>query len=138
MTPVGWRLAEPEAAYVIDDCQARVLFLGDGFEAGAETLGKRPAIEHCLTAEQARKLMHGTPHVDFAPSDLDDAVLQLLAAEGCSPLCLGRTGSGHPRHPLYLPRGGMLEPYAPSCGRPSGCPSPLPPWPAFPVATPFT
>ncbi|MFN9620959.1 MAG: DUF1643 domain-containing protein [Synechococcaceae cyanobacterium] len=68
----------------------------------------------------------------------DVVVLQLLAAEGWAPLCLGRTGSGQPRHPLYLPRGGSLQPYAPSCGGPSGCSSPLPPWPAFPVATPST
>lgn len=68
----------------------------------------------------------------------DAAVLRLLAAEGCPSLCLGRTGAGQPRHPLYLPRGGTLEPYAPSCGGPSGCSSPPLPWPAFPVATPST
>ena len=44
MTPVGWRLAEPEAAYIIDNAEAKVLFLGDGFEACAETLGKRPGL----------------------------------------------------------------------------------------------
>ena len=33
MVPVGWRLAEPEAAFIIDNAEAKVLFLGDGFEA---------------------------------------------------------------------------------------------------------
>jgi len=31
MTPVNWRLARPEVAYVLNDCQAKVLFLGAGF-----------------------------------------------------------------------------------------------------------
>ncbi|WP_379923200.1 fatty acid--CoA ligase [Erythrobacter sp. R86502] len=31
MTPVNWRLAAPEIAYILDDCQARVVFIGEGF-----------------------------------------------------------------------------------------------------------
>jgi acyl-CoA synthetase (AMP-forming)/AMP-acid ligase II len=31
MTPVNWRLAAPELAYVLNDCMARALFVGDGF-----------------------------------------------------------------------------------------------------------
>lgn len=31
MTPVNWRLARPEVAYVLNDCQAKVLFVGPGF-----------------------------------------------------------------------------------------------------------
>jgi acyl-CoA synthetase (AMP-forming)/AMP-acid ligase II len=31
MTPVNWRLAPPEVVYVLNDCQAGVLFVGDGF-----------------------------------------------------------------------------------------------------------
>ncbi len=33
MTPVNWRLAPPEVAYILDNCQARVMFIGDGFAA---------------------------------------------------------------------------------------------------------
>ncbi|WFL77674.1 fatty acid--CoA ligase [Altererythrobacter arenosus] len=36
MTPVNWRLARPEVAYVLNDCQAKVLFVGPGF---AELVG---------------------------------------------------------------------------------------------------
>ena len=31
MTPVNWRLAAPEIAYILDNCQARVVFAGEGF-----------------------------------------------------------------------------------------------------------
>lgn len=31
MTPVNWRLARPEVTYVVNDCQAKVLFVGPGF-----------------------------------------------------------------------------------------------------------
>jgi acyl-CoA synthetase (AMP-forming)/AMP-acid ligase II len=45
MVPIGWRLAEPEAAFILDNAEAKVLFLGDGFEACANTLGKRPSAQ---------------------------------------------------------------------------------------------
>ena len=38
MVPVGWRLAEPEARFIIDNSEAKLLFLGDGFEGAAATL----------------------------------------------------------------------------------------------------
>lgn len=31
MTPINWRLAVPEVVYVLNDCQASVLFAGEGF-----------------------------------------------------------------------------------------------------------
>jgi acyl-CoA synthetase (AMP-forming)/AMP-acid ligase II len=31
MTPVNWRLAAPEVAYILDNCQAQVAFVGEGF-----------------------------------------------------------------------------------------------------------
>lgn len=44
MTPVNWRLAVPELVYVLNDCQASVLFVGAGF---AELLGQaRPMLTH--------------------------------------------------------------------------------------------
>ncbi|MCR9179215.1 MAG: fatty acid--CoA ligase [Erythrobacteraceae bacterium] len=33
MTPVNWRLAPPEVAYILDNSQARVVFVGEGFAA---------------------------------------------------------------------------------------------------------
>ena len=46
--------------------------------------------------------------------DRDAALLALIAAEGWPVYCLGRTRRGQPGHPLYRPRGGTLEPFAPS------------------------
>ena len=46
--------------------------------------------------------------------DRDAAVLALLAAEGWPASCLARTRTGQPCHPLYRPREGSLEPFAPS------------------------
>jgi len=31
MTPINWRLAPPEVAYIVNDCQAKVLFIGPEF-----------------------------------------------------------------------------------------------------------
>lgn len=42
----------------------------------------------------------------------EDEVMELLA--GIEPLCLGVTGSGRPRHPLYLPAETTPVPYSPS------------------------
>ncbi|MEP2735116.1 MAG: fatty acid--CoA ligase [Erythrobacter sp.] len=32
MTPVNWRLAPPEVAYILDNCEAEIVFIGEGFE----------------------------------------------------------------------------------------------------------
>jgi hypothetical protein len=43
--------------------------------------------------------------------DRSRKVTQDLAGLGVSLQCLGRTSTGQPRHPLYLPSGAVLEPY---------------------------
>lgn len=80
MVPVGWRLAEPEAAFIIDNAEAKLLFLGEGFEACADTLGKRPGLIRCFTAPQAQADVIGAPRAEFEPSGPDDAVLQLYTS----------------------------------------------------------
>ncbi len=72
MVPVGWRLAEPEAAFIIDDAEAKLLVLGEGFEGAAATLGQRPGLSHCLTAAEVRTIMAEGERADFAPSAADD------------------------------------------------------------------
>lgn len=44
MTPVNWRLAPPEVAYILDNSQARVVFVGEGFAAMIEQV--RDAVPH--------------------------------------------------------------------------------------------
>jgi len=37
MTPVNWRLAPPEVAYILDNCEAEIVFVAEGF---GETIAK--------------------------------------------------------------------------------------------------
>ncbi|WP_394707036.1 fatty acid--CoA ligase [uncultured Erythrobacter sp.] len=60
MTPVNWRLAAPEVAYILDNCQARVVFIGEGF---AEVLSGIHA--DCSRVEQ----VIGIDAPDFAGTD---------------------------------------------------------------------
>jgi acyl-CoA synthetase (AMP-forming)/AMP-acid ligase II len=76
MCPIGWRLAPPEIEYILGNCEAKVLFLGDGFEGQAAATGH----PRTVTAEAARKLIAESPRADFAPSGPDDAVLQLYTS----------------------------------------------------------
>ncbi|MFZ9394566.1 MAG: fatty acid--CoA ligase [Erythrobacter sp.] len=49
MTPVNWRLAPPEVAYIIDNCQAEVVFVGEGF-AGVvnQVRGETPRVKQVI------------------------------------------------------------------------------------------
>ncbi len=80
MVPVGWRLAEPEAAFIIDNAEAKLLFLGDGFEACVNTLGKRPGLIRTFTSDEARHEVLTAPRADFTPSGADEAILQLYTS----------------------------------------------------------
>jgi acyl-CoA synthetase (AMP-forming)/AMP-acid ligase II len=49
MTPVNWRLAAPEVAYILDNCCARVVFVGEGFaEMLAKVRGQVPDVEQVI------------------------------------------------------------------------------------------
>ena len=80
MVPIGWRLAEPEAAFIIDNAEAKLLFLGEGFEACRETLGKRPGLMRCFTVPEAQAEVIKAPRSSFEPSKPDEAVLQLYTS----------------------------------------------------------
>ena len=80
MVPIGWRLAEPEAAFIIDNAESKLLFLGEGFEACAQTLGKRSGLQHCFTVAEAQAEVIGAPRAEFTPSGPDEAVLQLYTS----------------------------------------------------------
>jgi len=47
----------------------------------------------------------------------DRQLLALLEQHNISGLCLGVTAGGQPRHPLYLPATGRLQPFTPSWGQ---------------------
>jgi len=49
MTPVNWRLAPPEVAYILADCEARVVFVGAGFAAAlADARGEANRVAHVI------------------------------------------------------------------------------------------
>ncbi len=49
MTPVNWRLAPPEVAYILDNCEARVVFVGEGFsEILAKVRDQTPHVEQVI------------------------------------------------------------------------------------------
>ncbi len=78
MTTIGWRLATPEAAWIIENSEAKVLFLGDGFEACRDTLGQGAA--RCVTAADVRDWMQNYSRASFLAAGPDDAVLQLYTS----------------------------------------------------------
>jgi acyl-CoA synthetase (AMP-forming)/AMP-acid ligase II len=81
MTPIGWRLAPPEWAFIVNDTKAKIVFTGPGFEsAGAaisDTFEHSPQI---VSAQEARALIDSTARAAFDPSGPHDAVLQLYTS----------------------------------------------------------
>jgi fatty-acyl-CoA synthase len=81
MVPVGWRLAPPEWAFIINDTQAKALFLGLGFESAADALnGQLPHVQRVVSADAGRALIANTARSAFEAAGPDDAVLQLYTS----------------------------------------------------------
>ena len=52
MTPINWRLAGPEVAFIVEDCKAPVLFVGPEFVTVARSLrDKLPGVRTIITTE---------------------------------------------------------------------------------------
>ncbi len=81
MVPVGWRLAVPEWAFIVNDTQAKLLFLGSGFEDAGEMLdGMLHHVEHIITADGGRAMIEQTAQSSFDAAGPDDPVLQLYTS----------------------------------------------------------
>ena len=81
MVPVGWRLAPPEWAYIVNDTGAQILFLGDGFDDAPTALaGQVPGVQHMMTADATRAWIASSPRGEFEGAGPDDAVLQLYTS----------------------------------------------------------
>ena len=79
--PVGWRLAPPEWAYIINDTEAKLLFTGAGFDdAGKALVPELPKVQQILTSEMGYRFIRDAQRVSFVASDEDDAVLQLYTS----------------------------------------------------------
>ena len=81
MAPIGWRLAAPEWAFIVNDTQSKIVFLGVGFDDAAKALeGKLDQVPDIVTAAQGYALIDETARAAFEPSGEDDAVLQLYTS----------------------------------------------------------
>ncbi len=81
MTPIGWRLAPPEWAFILNDTQAKLIFAGPGFEDIESALaGKLDHAPRLVTAAEARSMIEKTERGDFASSGPEDAILQLYTS----------------------------------------------------------
>jgi acyl-CoA synthetase (AMP-forming)/AMP-acid ligase II len=81
MVPVGWRLAPAEWAFIVDDTQAKLLFLGEGFgDVAAALTGQIPLVEKVLTEKDGRALIDSSVRTPFEPAKPDDAALQLYTS----------------------------------------------------------
>ncbi|MEO0462474.1 MAG: fatty acid--CoA ligase [Pseudomonadota bacterium] len=89
MTPVNWRLAAPEIAYVLDNCEARVVFVGDGFSPMLEAArAEASRVEHVigLAANDCSGMDYHAWAAGFSPDSpgvavgLEDDALQLYTS----------------------------------------------------------
>ena len=68
MAPIGWRLAAPEWAFIVNDTQSKMVFTGTGFEDVAKTLGPLcPGAERFYSAAEGRILIETTTRAAFTP-----------------------------------------------------------------------
>jgi acyl-CoA synthetase (AMP-forming)/AMP-acid ligase II len=81
MTPIGWRLAPPEWAYIVNDTKAKLIFTGAGFEdIGTALAGQLDHHPRMINAAEARALIDHTERGAFEPSDPGDPILQLYTS----------------------------------------------------------
>ena len=81
MAPIGWRLAPPEWAYIVNDTQSKFVFTGPGFEHAQTALnGQLIHNPRFIGEQEARDIAGRAERLDFTPAGADDAVLQLYTS----------------------------------------------------------
>lgn len=89
MVPITWRLAPPEVSYIVQDSQARMLFVGPEFlELGRRVAGESPRLEGVVAMEGGTNdwpsfedWRDAQPHADPRKEvGRDDVVLQLYTS----------------------------------------------------------
>ncbi len=81
MAPIGWRLAPPEWAFIVNDTKAKIIFTGPGFDGVGEAMaGKLDHAPKIVGSAEGYRVLDETPRADFVPSGPDDAILQLYTS----------------------------------------------------------
>jgi fatty-acyl-CoA synthase len=93
--PLNWRLTARELAYIINDCQPRVLICGPEFVGVLEELRPLIQVEHILSVEGAR--IEGVPAYEAYASSANPGEPERPQLDGEDACCLlytsGTTGS---------------------------------------------
>lgn len=81
MAPIGWRLAPPEIAYILEDTEAKLLFADAEFVGVArEAAAAVPACPEVIEREAARAEASGMAPATYTPPGPHDPVLQLYTS----------------------------------------------------------
>lgn len=82
MVPIGWRLAVPEASYIVSDTGAKVIFVEPEFAKTArDVAADLPHRPDVLGVDDARKTIAAfEPNSNFTPPAADVPILQLYTS----------------------------------------------------------
>jgi acyl-CoA synthetase (AMP-forming)/AMP-acid ligase II len=81
MAPIGWRLAVPEWAFIVNDTQAKRVFTGADFNDAGDALSPQcPAVQGFVKEADIRAALQQIERIPFAPCGPQEAVLQLYTS----------------------------------------------------------
>ena len=81
MVPIGWRLAAPEVAYILEDTGAKLLFTGlDLEDLARKSCSRLETPPLVIDPPEAQDMIDAAPADPIDPAGPDDAVLQLYTS----------------------------------------------------------
>jgi acyl-CoA synthetase (AMP-forming)/AMP-acid ligase II len=81
MAPIGWRLAVPEWAFIVNDTQSKLVFTGADFNDAGDALSPLcPAVQGFVKEGDIREALHQIERMPFVPCTPQEAVLQLYTS----------------------------------------------------------